>query len=103
LRDQKDKAIRENKQLSTQHLEKMNRLADDYNVKLAATESHLAEARERRKYEEERSYEIMMAQEAISKKWKHEHTLTVQAYEEHLKKLRYENKHMKEKITELRG
>jgi hypothetical protein len=55
----------------------MNRLADDYNIKLAATENQLVEARERRKYEEERTYEIMMAQEAIAKKWKQEHSFTV--------------------------
>ena len=77
VRDQKDKAIRENKQLQNSHLEKLNKLNDDFNVKLAATENQLIEARERRKYEEERSYEIMIAQENIAKKWKQEHSLTV--------------------------
>jgi hypothetical protein len=103
LRDQKDKGLSELNKMKHIHMERVNELNDDFNVKLATTENQLMDTRERKKYEEERAYSIMIAQEKVTEKWKLEHKKTVEAYETHMKSLTHENKALREKVTELRG
>ena len=44
-----------------------------------------------------------MMQEKIVEKWKGEHRVTVEHYEKVLKGVKAENKHLKEKVIELKG
>jgi hypothetical protein len=57
----------------------------------------LLEAKERHKYNEEKSYEVMMMQERIVEKWKSEHKATVEHFEKTLKSVKAENKHLHDK------
>ena len=57
----------------------------------------MIEANEKHKFNEEKSYEIMIMQEKIVDKWKTEHKLTVDHYEKVLRNIKTENKHLSEK------
>lgn len=103
LRDQKDQGLSEVNRLKHIHMERVNELNDDYNTKLASTENTLIDTKERQKYQEERTYSIMIAQERIADKWKNEHKKTVAIFEQQMRKFAVENKALKEQIVELKG
>ena len=97
LRDDKDSALSEVKRLKTIYHDRVNELNDECNLKMAQLENHLLETRERAKFSEEKSYEVMMMQERIVEKWKSEHKVTVEHYEKALKLLKADNRHLHEK------
>lgn len=78
LREEKDNALSEVKRLKNMYHDRVNELNDECNLKIAHLENLLLEAKEKHKFHEEKSYEIMMMQEKISEKLKHEHKLTVE-------------------------
>ena len=57
----------------------------------------MLETREKAKYAEEKSIEVMLMQERIVEKWKGEHKQTVETYEKAFKGLKTENRHLHEK------
>lgn len=57
----------------------------------------LLETKEKAKYSEEKSIEVMLMQERIVEKWKGEHKSTVELYEKNIKGLKAENRHLHEK------
>lgn len=61
--------------------DRVNEINDECNLKIAHVENQLLESKERYKYHEEKSYEIMMMQEKIGEKWKNEHQSTVKFFE----------------------
>ena len=97
LRDEKDIALGEIRRLKSIYHDRVNELNDEYNLKMAQLENHLLETKERSKFSEEKSYEVMMMQERIVEKWKGEHKVTVDHYEKALKAIKAENRHLHEK------
>ena len=97
LREEKDTALGEIKRLKNIYHDRVNELNDEYNLKMAHIENKLLESNERHKYNEEKSYEVMMMQERIVEKWKSEHKLTVDHYEKVLRNVKTENRHLNDK------
>jgi hypothetical protein len=97
LRDEKDTALGEIKRLKTIYHDRVNEINDECNLKIAQLENQLLETKERSKFAEEKSYEVMMMQERIVEKWKGEHRVTVEHYEKALKAIKAENRHLNEK------
>lgn len=97
LREEKDNALGEVKRLKSIYHDRVTELNDECNLKMAQVENHLLETKERSKFGEEKSYEVMMMQERIVEKWKCEHRVTVDHYEKVLKGIKAENKHLHEK------
>lgn len=85
------------KRLKSLYHERVNELNDECNLKLAQLENQLLETRERAKFSEEKSYEVMRMQERIVEKWKGEHLATVEHYEKNLKAMKAECRHLQEK------
>lgn len=63
----------------------------------------MLEAKERHKSYEERAYQVMIQQEKITEKWKEEHRSTVAFYDRSLKQTQIENRHLADKVIELKG
>ena len=97
LREEKDTAQSEVKKLKNQYQDRINELNDECNLRLAHMENLLIEGNDKHKFNEEKSYEIMIMQEKIVDKWKTEHKLTVDHYEKVLRNVKTENKHLNEK------
>jgi hypothetical protein len=97
LRDEKDTALGEIRRLKAIYHDRVSELNDDCNMKIAQLENHLLETRERAKYGEEKSIEVMLMQERIVEKWKGEHKQTVETYEKAIMGLKAENRHLNEK------
>jgi hypothetical protein len=60
-------------------------------------ENLLLETKEKAKFSEEKSYEVMMMQERIVEKWKNEHKTTCEHYEKVLRGIKAENRHLNDK------
>ena len=103
LRDEKDIALSEIKRLKNLYHDRVNELNDECNLKIAQLENCLLETKERSKMSEEKSYEVMMMQERILEKWKAEHRSTVEHYERTIKTAKAENRHLSERVIELKG
>ena len=103
LRDDKDAALSEVKRLKTLYHDRITELNDECNLKLAQLENQLLETRERAKFSEEKSFDVMRMQERIVEKWKLEHHQTVEHYEKTLKAVKAECRHLQEKVIELKG
>ena len=103
LRDEKDIALSEIKRLKSLYHDRVNELNDECNLKIAQLENALLETKERSKMSEEKSYEVMMMQERILEKWKAEHRSTVDHYEKNIKAGKAENRHLSERVIELKG
>ena len=103
LRDDKDAALSEVRRLKTLYHDRINELNDECNLKLAQLENQLLETRERAKFSEEKSFEVMRMQERIVEKWKSEHHQTVDHYEKTLKGVKAECRHLQDKVIELKG
>ena len=103
LRDEKDVALSEIKRLKSLYHDRVNELNDEYNLKIAQLENALLETKERAKMGEEKAYEVMMMQERILEKWKAEHRSTVDHYERTVKGVKAENRHLSERVIELKG
>ena len=97
LREEKDNALGEIKRLKNIYHDRVNELNDECNLKMAHLENQLLEAKERHKFNEEKSYEIMMMQERIAEKWKNEHRITLEQTEKLIKALKTENRHLHDK------
>jgi len=97
LREEKDNALGEIKRLKNIYHDRVNELNDECNLKIAHLENQLLEAKERHKFNEEKSYEIMMMQERIAEKWKNEHRITLEQTEKLIKALKTENRHLHDK------
>ena len=103
LRDEKESAISELNRLKIVFHGRVNELNDECNVKVAHLENQLLESKERHKSYEERAYTVMIQQEKITEKWKEEHRNTVSFYDRSLKQLQIENRHLSDKVVELKG
>ena len=103
LRDEKDTALSEVKRLKTLYHDRVNELNDECNLKIAQLENALLETKERGKMSDEKAYEVMMMQERILEKWKAEHAATVDHYEKTIKAAKADNRHLSEKVIELKG
>ena len=103
LREEKDISQSELKRVKTVYHDRVNEINDESNLKLAHLENQLLESKERHKFQEEKSFEVMMMQERIAEKWKNEHKNTVEFFERQTKNLKVENKNLHEKIIELKG
>ncbi len=57
----------------------------------------MLETKEKAKFGEEKSFEVMMMQERIVEKWKNEHKVTVEHYDKVVKGLKAENRHLHDK------
>ena len=97
LRDEKEQGYIEIKRLKTLYHDRVNELTDESNLKLSQLENQLLETKEKAKFSEEKSFEVMMMQERIVEKWKGEHKTTVEHYEKVLKGIKAENRHLNEK------
>jgi len=103
LREEKEIALCEIKRMKSLYHERVNELNDECNLKMAQLENQLLEVKERNKSAEEKSYEVMMMQERILNKWKQEHHQTVEHYEKTIRQVRADNRHLSEKVIELKG
>ena len=103
LRDEKESAISELNRLKIVFHGRVNELNDECNVKVAHLENQLLESKERHKGYEERAYNVMIQQEKITEKWKEEHRNTVSFYDRSMKQLQIENRHLSDKVVELKG
>mmetsp|Transcript_26695 Transcript_26695/g.20022 ORF Transcript_26695/g.20022 Transcript_26695/m.20022 type:complete len:94 (+) Transcript_26695:55-336(+) len=83
--------------------DRIEELSEEANLKIAHLENLLIDQREKARFQEEKSYEVMMMQEKILEKWKGEHKMTVDYYERANKTLKVESKNMKDKIVELKA
>ena len=103
VRDEKESALSEVNRLKIVFSARLNEVNDECNVKVAHLENLNLESRERHKGYEEKAYAVMIKQEQIAEKWKDEHKNTVAYYDRSLKALQIENRHLSDKVVELRG
>jgi len=97
LREEKEVALGEVRRLKSLYHDRVNELNDEFNLKVAQLENLLLETKEKAKFGEEKSFEVMMMQERIVEKWKNEHKVTVEHYDKVVKGLKAENRHLHDK------